>query len=215
MTKHDCTVKRSARRDTGTLCDPFQYLFLKVSNLSLPALLFLSMSALQAATTYTYVGNNYNDVTSPYTTSMHVSMTIVLANPIGANLSNVTLSPTSFVVSNGVNSFTQANGTGTFDSVDTDASGIPIHWAFSFTASANIFNTVETYNLDGFQLDRGAGPGNSSFERGRFFNSPGTMTVSNQSTAPEPSSLSLMALSGGALWMARRRRKSTAGPMAS
>jgi hypothetical protein len=142
---------------------------------------------------------------------MHVSMTLTLANPLGANLIDVTLTPTSFVVSNGVNTFTQAIGVGVFNSVDTDASGTQIHWAFSFTDSVNIFNTVETYNIVGFQLDRGAGPGNSSFERGRLFNSPGTMTVTADSTVPEPSSLRMIVLSGGALWRARRRRKSTAG----
>lgn len=104
------------------------------------ALLSASMYA-GADVIYTYTGNNYTqfvDSDPPggaYSPTDHVTVTFRLANAIAPNATNVTVTPLSFTLTDGRNTLTELNATGSFfgsnfqfSRIRTDASGAIIEW---------------------------------------------------------------------------------------
>jgi hypothetical protein len=100
------------------------------------------------ATTYTYTGNNFTtitdntDPTGAYTTSMSVTGSFTVANPL-PNFFSGLITPTSFSFSDGRNTITNSNAgiAGTFFDVFTNGTGAVINWDISVTMPNTNFVT--------------------------------------------------------------------------
>ena len=94
------------------------------------AILYITSTTQSLASTiYEYTGNNYTTYPSPYTDQMSVTATIELAQPLGANLNFVNVSPISFSFYDGVNTLTdQSNNFFTIFRFTTDGSGNILEW---------------------------------------------------------------------------------------
>ncbi len=64
----------------------------------------LTASPAWAVVTYTYIGNDFTSVAGPVTTSDHISITVSLATALQVNTANQQVAPTSFTISDGVQS---------------------------------------------------------------------------------------------------------------
>jgi hypothetical protein len=101
------------------------------------ALAFLiSSGAVQAISVYAYTGNNYNAITDntlpsgTYTTSMSVSGTFTLANPLAANLAltDITADVLGFSFFDGRNTITNATAFADVFRVGTTSAGTIAEW---------------------------------------------------------------------------------------
>jgi hypothetical protein len=173
---------------------------MKAKLLGLVACMALFGVSHAAATTYTYTGNDFTNVTSPFTTSDSISGTLTFATPLGPNLSNQAVTPTSFSFTDGEDTFTNLNATGTlFINFYTNSAGVPTHWYIVIdTANAEMFTN---YNHNGNAGDEGA----INFTT-EAYNSqdPGSFSVS---TTPLPAALPLFATGLGAMGLLGWRRK--------
>ena len=104
-----------------------------LARLSLLSILMplLMVTAAEAATTYTYTGNNFTSVSNLFTTSDSMFISITTSTPIPANSSNydATGIVTSFSFSNGVGTVTDSTATGTLFRFSTDGTGAITDWA--------------------------------------------------------------------------------------
>jgi hypothetical protein len=156
--------------------------------------------------TYTYTGNDYASAGSPYTTSMNITGSFTLANPLPANLGlvNITALTTSWQFNDGVTIWSSSDaasytGDGPFEyglEVGTDNSGAVNKWY----VGATLFDTSDpygypfccyfvTYNFGAFDSqDLGLIDYNSDFSDDYGFNTgdPGTWTETVNSPIPEP-----------------------------
>jgi hypothetical protein len=80
--------------------------------------------------TYTYTGNNYAVVTAPFTTSMHVSGSFSVADPLAADLplTDIEGDLLAFTFSDGVTVYTLANAVVQDMRVGTDSAGNIDEW---------------------------------------------------------------------------------------
>jgi hypothetical protein len=197
------------------------------------ALICLSVQITQAATIYTYTGNNFNTIiqddpqpSGTYTTSMSVSGSLVLANPLIANLSNVDIvgSLLSFSFFDGRGTISNLSGPGVIPdhfNITTDAFGNIIAWDFSILtgqlpvlgAQGQVIDTIFDGSL---AIDVGELIECTSFaitcqivgqDTAKVQNSVGTW-----SATPLPGALPLFATGLGALGLLgwRRKRKAAA-----
>lgn len=83
--------------------------------------------AAHADTVYSYTGLTYASADLPYTTSDRVTGSFTLATPIAPNQTDVTVTPTAFSFSDGVQTITSDNSStidySVFREIDTDANG--------------------------------------------------------------------------------------------
>lgn len=150
------------------------------------------VGALQASPiTYTYTGNSFTYQSGSYTTQNFIHATFTLDEAMGANLSRVSLAPTSFDVSDGVQTFTdQSPGLGTeMFMFWTDAFGTIVHWNLAVGVDRDFIETsnVNSGVLDFSHLDTGVkGTGYNE-------NSSGTWAITASTAVPEPASILLVA----------------------
>ncbi len=98
-----------------------------------------------ASTTYNFTGNPFTFFSGAVTCppDCNISGFFTLAQPLGPNLSNVSISPLSYSANVGNTTFTSANTTsGGFASISTDASGNIIAWSITLSTSNASFSTV-------------------------------------------------------------------------
>jgi YVTN family beta-propeller protein len=98
-----------------------------------------------ASTTYNITGNPFTTFTGAASCSPDCNVTgsFTLAQPLAPNLSNATITPTSFSFSVGTSNLTQANTTSaSFSSVSTDASGSITAWSISLSSSNFTIDTA-------------------------------------------------------------------------
>jgi len=160
---------------------------------------------------YQYTGNPYTEVVGDYTTSMYVTVTLALPQPLHANMPLNEVFPTRFYILDGVQAITafDAGLQSTFQFA-TDAAGHITQWfVLASSDSAGRGHEVSTFSLtvEGAS-DRGVT--NSFTNFGRNFSSPGNW--SGFVAVPDAgSTLSLMTLTLMALGLVARRFQPAAG----
>jgi hypothetical protein len=167
------------------------------------------------AATYDYTGNPYQTAASPYTTSDFISGTMTFTAALPDNLPITTVFPTSFSFKDGVQTLTQANTIGLFNSfaVSTNATGNITNWSVTATAASCLaapacFITTSPIQ-DNAQVILTGG-----FSAAAFGNNEGKWN--NVAATPLPAALPLFATGLGAVgllgWLKKRRSHSaTAG----
>jgi hypothetical protein len=175
-----------------------------------------SLSALGAASAsasavYTYTGNPFTAVISPYTTSDSVTASIVLSAALSDNLSFANVAPTSFTMSDGVQTINTANVFSSIFQISTDSSGKIVAWDIvSEGLNGEIISDLKVPSTDeGFLI----GPGSTFLALGRNQGNPGTWAGPNQPiVTPLPAALPLfatgLAMTGLLGW--RKKRKAAA-----
>jgi hypothetical protein len=171
----------------------------------------LGVSYAAADTVYTYTGNDFTTATSPYTTSDSITGSFTVATPLGDNLVDSVIDPSSFTFSDGVNTITTANAVSDTFEVSTNASGAIISWSISIIGSTS---DLQTYNVPGdpdFISDAVPviGPHHGTLANNTL--DPGTWTVSVP-LAPLPLYVQLTVITLGALGLFgfRKMRKNAA-----
>jgi hypothetical protein len=176
----------------------------------------LALGASAHAATYVYTGNDFNSFTEPsaYTTSDSVTGSITLASPLPDGVDTFNLVPSadiqSFSFSDGLQTLTNTNATGSSFAFETDASGNITFWqvtVFKGTVASDSIATVNAPTILGV------------FDDGVFQNSmgeiqkmPGTWTLMSSGApgVPEPTTWAMMLAGFGGLGVAMRRRRKIA-----
>jgi hypothetical protein len=156
------------------------------------ASLFLSVTGAKADTfTYTYTGNDFTDVSGPYTTSEKLTGMFNLSAAIPANhpFSDVSSLVLSFTMSDGVQTITSAEGFVEHFSFSTDSTGAITLWLAEVTINPGTAPSITTENFGVAALDMGA---LTNFLSGQNSGSPGTWTVTDTTPVTEPGTLSMM-----------------------
>ena len=184
-------------------------------------LLALCTPRVEAAlVTYTYTGNNYTSAVNPYSTSMAITGSFTFASPLAPNTVFIgTDLPSTWSISDGVETITNSTGTLAFDAITNSVGGITA-WAFatSFNISTGVL-LIESVNDPSALLvvaslpcgtsnvcDAvwGVGAGHLVGVAG-VGDAPGTWTPTSTVT-PEPSLVFPLAIGLFAMaWIARRR----------
>jgi hypothetical protein len=181
---------------------------MNIRNLSAGALVafgigILSTTPCLGAETLTYTGNYFTSIgNNVYSTSDRITATIVLSSPLGRNFDGLVV-PSSFMLSDGVNSYSNSPGTlSDFDFV-TNGSGQITSWSmdaridgfYYFAQSMDMAGDVEDIGEFGVTEDR---------EYGLNMNDPGSWTTGG---APEPAEWAILlmgiAVLGGTLRLRR------------
>jgi len=151
---------------------------------------------------YTYSGNNFDNVQSPYSTSDRLSGILDFATALGPNHAYAQVYPVSFTFTGGIPGDTLSNGTGVLGGffARTDGSGSIDGWYIRIDSSDVGIQSQYT-RYDGVQYDTIGRTNHTAYIQ----NNEGHWTTS-VSAVPEPSSLiiSITALTG--LWGLGRRR---------
>ena len=170
------------------------------------SLMSFSASVNAAITTYTYTGNAFNSVTSPYTTSDSVTGSITLANALASNLTSfTTVTPSSFSFSDGINTVTNTTANvGSLFAFKTDAIGNIFQWQVSVYTGSVFQFSISTANPGLFSPDDHVYVNSSNTAYGQILNSPGTWTVA---TVPEPETYALLLAGLGLMGAVARRRE--------
>ena len=159
------------------------------------ACLFLLATGARADTfTYTYTGNNFTLVNSPYTTSEMVMGTFELSAALPPNLNgNESSLVLSFTMSDGVQTLTSAEAFVETFQFSTDSAGTITRWDVEVAINAGNAPSIETFNFGVSSSDIGS---LTNFISGRNSFTPGIWTVS---TTPVPESGTLNMLFSGLL----------------
>jgi len=97
-----------------------------------------------ASTTYNITGNPFTTFTGAASCApdCNVMGSFTLAQPLAPNLSNATITPTSFSFNVGTNNLTQANASSaSFTSISTDAAGSITSWSISLSNANFVIDT--------------------------------------------------------------------------
>jgi hypothetical protein len=140
--------------------------------------------------TYTYTGNNFTSVSTPYSTSDSVSGWFTLSAPILSSIYAQQVTPISFSFTDRVQTITNLNAaeSSAFFLVTYNAGAFP-YWDIVVYSS----DFVGAISTDG-SLSSGDG-GASGRAYGEDFSSPGTWTITDNaapSATPEPSGILLL-----------------------
>ncbi len=117
--------------------------------LGLGMLLVLAVAPLASADTiYTYTGNPFTTVIPFFTCPPRCNVTIsfTLALPLAANQAFISITPLSYVFTDGNDVFNPANSTASFVGITTGPTGIPLLWNMSATASPSPFLVIQSFN---------------------------------------------------------------------
>lgn len=173
----------------------------------------LGAGTAQAIATYTYVGNNFDEIrTTPsvigtYTTTQSVSGSFTLGAAIGANARRFDASDlvTTFSFTDGRQTFDETtNLSRLFINVDTDAAGDIVAWRVVLQRrDIRPLDAIETVNFGITVQDLGSQQSSAiAIDRGRIRNAPGTWSVE---VIPEPGTALLLGLGLAGLGSVRRR----------
>jgi hypothetical protein len=173
------------------------------------SVMLLGVSHAAADTVYTYTGNDFTVATSPFTTSDSVTGSFTVATPLGDNLVDSPIVPSSFSFSDGVDTITSATPDATVENFDvyTSPSGAIIYWQITLevTSSPSYFLYTESFASIG--QDEGAGSSSYGYNQGH----PGTWTsAAAVPLHPLPLPLQLIAIGLGALGLFGLPRKNAA-----
>jgi hypothetical protein len=186
--------------------------------IGLSVLVASGLTALGAAhttadTIYTYTGNPFTNVSSPYTTNDFISGSFVLATPLGNNVPLTNITPTSFSFSDGIHTVSSPLDPIVRFFIQTDANAHPSAWDISVEAASppspfDLLN-LHTFNMpiSPQAIDSAILARSGSVDAFAFNNeSPGTWVV-----VPGPtigSGLTGIILAGGGLlaWWRRRQK---------
>ena len=105
------------------------------SLVSVTYILVFTASSVNAATIYTYTGNNFTIATAPYTTSMNITLQFETASPISGTGSMINISSEilSYTISDGINTLTETDSRiDLLINIDT-ITGQPAEWAIHVT----------------------------------------------------------------------------------
>jgi hypothetical protein len=176
---------------------------------------FYASCAMAGVITYTYTGNDFTQANSPSSTSDFVSGFFTVTAPLGDSLSAVSISPSTYSFSDGVQTMTNANSSIDYFDISTDGSGNISGWIiwvyqngipgedYIYTATYIPVLTSEATDV-GLNAATGEGGDNVS-DPGRWTESP--------SPTPEPSSVALMSIGMLALaFVARTETRTEAAP---
>jgi hypothetical protein len=200
----------------------------------------LAASSVADAVTLTYAGTNFSSFeasgptppSDPYTTADSITGSVQLAAPLAPNLSFAEVRPMSFSFSDGVNTLTNADATGTSFYFSTNGSGEIVEWLIEVTVWAAVQGGGTLASIETFKyfdsgtpvaaevvLDVLCGPGSNPnscelsgdpFYRqvARTQSSPGAWT----SAVPLPAALPLFLTALAGLGAAVRTRRRVAAP---
>jgi hypothetical protein len=196
----------------------------------------LCVEPSQATTVFTYTGNNFTQIIdqpfpdSTYTTSMNISGSFTIANPLAPNLStNVTGDLLSFSFSDGRSTITNLNADSQFTNfiVTTNGTGNIVGWGILLIAidpvQSRLLRIQTNSGVDDLAvIDQctSAAQGNCpdvasgflGFDQASISNGGGTSPSGQWSETPLPAALPLFATGLGALGLLgwRRKRKAAA-----
>ena len=172
------------------------------------ASVMVSAIPANADTIYTYTGNVFTLATGPYTTSDFVTLTFDLPSPLAAGLFDHFFTPTSYTISDGVQTYTAANSTGSFSVTTTNLTAQILHWDMLVSNIVNGSDFIRT--TDGGDIGTFITAGGSVVLGDNT--RPGTWTQSSGVVTPLPAALPLFAGGLGALGLLgwRRKRKAQA-----
>lgn len=172
----------------------------------------LSLSAAAHAATYTYTGDDFNSFSLPsaYTAADKVTGSITLTSALADNLTSFVSVPaasiTSFSFSDGLQTISNANATGSAFAFKTDATGKITAWQVTVLIGSVASDSIATVDFPGVL---------GVFDDGVFENSVG----SNRNLAgtwtgggpavPEPATWAMMLAGFGGLGAAMRSRRRT------
>jgi hypothetical protein len=164
------------------------------------ALLLMGLSArcVKATTTYTYSGNDFTFVNSPFTTSDSIQGNFTIAT-LADNLSFGSITPTSYDFTDGVETGNQTNSIVDEFEVSTNGGGQITEWDIEIGLDGGFITTDYAGSIIGGTDIGNNGDGGIGFVN----NDPGTWTA----TSPEPSTFVLIPAGLVALALQVRRKK--------
>lgn len=160
---------------------------------------------LMAGTTYTYTGKDFTTATGPLlTTGDSITGSFTVSSPLADNLDEVSITPTSFLFSDGLQTFSSSDPnigvcacSPFFGNFSTDGSGNIIGWDVSLTLGLLGSASLTTVDADlgifrGTVVEDSANADNTGTDTASNLSDPGRWNAGASSSAPEPGSLTLL-----------------------
>lgn len=149
----------------------------------------------EADTILTYTGNNFNSVSGIYSTTDHLTASLVLSAPLGANLTDYGVTPVSWTFNDGIHALSSSLSGASLSrsTFYTDSSGSLTGWNIQAILGSLVITTENHIVLSGlYQVDASYDYSGPSYSFGERDNAPGVWAVSTSPTpTPLPASLPL------------------------